>query len=398
MLSGTWNPTKPTSDIGRLIRWRKQVPSHLTQLPPREQWPAGVPWEGLTGYWYPVLPANMVASPGRRIPTGVRLMGRDIALFHGADGRLRAIDAACPHRGALLTLGWTDVHSPGTLTCRYHGMTFDGDGNCVAALADGPQSAVPKVVRTRAYCVEVRHGVVWLFVGEPPVPRLEDTVPHLEQVMSGRWPTVRFWDWPVNYLSAVDNNSDILHPSFAHRTCARHRDMAEWDYPTYEYLPCGGIRLGIKGAGPGPTGPRCNTSFEMHLPGYNVFQPLRGEDYSGSIFWAVPIDTGNVRMMRMTSFGGSVSEAIRARILNTWMVSKWGPRDNIYYCNAGPDAALAMSQGPMGDRHTEHLCRMDRGMIKVRKQFEDAYHSQNSRDNFAGEVPNAEITGEGRNE
>lgn len=365
------------SDVVLLMKWRRRRAGIDSPVPPKEKWAPGLPWEGLRNFWYPVMPANELPSSGSRHPAAVRLMGRDIVIFYDSKGKVAALDAVCPHRGALLTLGWQGAYSPGTLTCRYHGWTFDGAGKCVAALTDGPGSVVPRVVETTRYAVELKYGAVWIYGGALPAPSLEASVPHLKEVMGGRWPTVRYWDWPVNYLVAVDNNADALHPSFAHRTCARHRDAPTWDYPTVEKLECGGILLGLEGEGPGPTGPNYNKAWEMHLPGYNAFGHLKGEQSNGSLFWAVPLDEGHVRMVRMTSFSGGILSAMAARMNNTMMVSRYGRLDNIYYCNAGPDAALAISQGPMGRiGNGEHLCRSDRGIVAVRTLFADAWSSE----------------------
>ena len=159
----------------------------------------------------------------------------------------------------------------------------------------------------------------------------------------------------------------------AHRTCARHCDSPEWDYPTIENLSCGGLGVGVEGAGPGPKGPRHNTKWDFHVPGYIVFRPLRGESFAGSILFPVPIDIGNTRMVRLTSFGGSYLHALRDRLANWWVVSRFGPRDNIYYCNEGSDAPLLISQGRIHRHERERLCRSDKGVVAVRRLMKSAY-------------------------
>ncbi len=211
------------SDIKWLMRWRQtDLPSHLKVVENVELDDSEVPWTGLRNYWYPVMPAEAVTPRIQHRPTYCRLLGKDLALFHDAQGGITAVDAVCPHRGALLTLGWCDVYEPGTITCRYHGWTFDATGNCIASLTDGPASKVPSLIRTRAYPVLSRYGAVWIYMGDEPAPSLEDAIPHLSDVMRGRWPSVRILDWPVNYLAALDNNADLIHPMTAFGTCARH--------------------------------------------------------------------------------------------------------------------------------------------------------------------------------
>jgi phenylpropionate dioxygenase-like ring-hydroxylating dioxygenase large terminal subunit len=360
------------SDIKRLMRWRENVPPHL-QVIDEAGLDEDVPWRGLRNYWYPVMAVESLTPRAQRRATYCRLLGNDLALFYDAKGEITAVDAVCPHRRALLTLGWCDVVEPGTLTCRYHGWTFDSTGKCIASLTDGPDSSVSKFARIRSYPALKKYGAVWIYMGDGPTPKLEESLPHLAEVMRGEWPSIRLHDWPINYLSIIDNNADTIHPMTAHRTCKRHCDAPDWDYPTVEELPCGGLRFGIAGAGPGPKGPRHNTTWEFHVPGYIVFRPLRGEKFAGSIVFPVPVDIGNTRTVRLTSFGGSFLTAMRDRIANWWVVSRYGPRDNIYYCNEGSDAPILISQGRIYRRDGERLCRSDKGVTAARHLMKAAY-------------------------
>ncbi len=59
------------------------------------------------------------------IPPGQAVMvtvdGRELALFHLADG-FYAAENACPHQGGPLCEGWTEGTS---VTCPWHAWTFD---------------------------------------------------------------------------------------------------------------------------------------------------------------------------------------------------------------------------------------------------------------------------------
>ena len=58
-------------------------------------------------------------------PPGARMTvtagKREIALFN-IDGRLHAIEGACPHQGGPMVEGWT---ADGCVTCPWHAWTFD---------------------------------------------------------------------------------------------------------------------------------------------------------------------------------------------------------------------------------------------------------------------------------
>ena len=76
--------------------------------------------------WYAIALAREVP---RRRPLAVRRLGRDLALFRDASGRIAALAATCPHRGADLGQGRVRA---GTLECPYHGFRFAADGRCTA--------------------------------------------------------------------------------------------------------------------------------------------------------------------------------------------------------------------------------------------------------------------------
>ena len=139
-----------------------------------------LPLFGFRNYWYPIIESRRV----RNGPVSVRILGEDIVLFPTKDGKVAALVDRCPHRGVMLSRG--RILFPGTLSCGYHGWTFNGQGECLAAIVEGPDSRVPGKVHVRAYPTEERFGIVWAFLGEgdPPPhgavlqPRLRDNLTH----------------------------------------------------------------------------------------------------------------------------------------------------------------------------------------------------------------------------
>lgn len=174
-----------------------------TRLPP-------MPATGFRNYWYPVMFSR---SLGRR-PRVQRLLGEEV-LFMRVDGKARAIQGRCPHRGALLKGG--KCLAPGVITCPYHGFSFDlATGKCVAALTEGPNSPSVGRLSARTYPVEERCGIVWIYPGTGSPPPLEEDLPEefLEPaaVVAGR-----FSIWRANWRVAVDNGVDTAHVPFLHR-------------------------------------------------------------------------------------------------------------------------------------------------------------------------------------
>src|SRR3954454_7501469 len=87
-----------------------------------------IPPLGLKEYWYPALEAKTVKNK----PVGLKICGEDLVFFRDKQGQVAALWNACPHRGGSFMHG--DCHFPGTVSCPYHGWTFDGEGNLLAVL------------------------------------------------------------------------------------------------------------------------------------------------------------------------------------------------------------------------------------------------------------------------
>lgn len=91
------------------------------------------------------LPLSALDAEGRAV---VETAGRELAVFL-VEGRVHAVDNACPHEGNPLVEG--EVAGP-TLTCAYHGWRFDLE---TGACLHGEEPL------TR-YDGEVRDGEIWV--------------------------------------------------------------------------------------------------------------------------------------------------------------------------------------------------------------------------------------------
>src|SRR5262245_54030780 len=146
-------PQLPEAARQHLARW------HMPEL-------------GFRNYWYPV----MLASDLAKRPVRRRLLGEDIAFWRDG-GKVNAIADRCLHRGASLSRGHIRFPGSGTLSCPYHGWTYDGQGQLRACIQEGPNSVMPGKVKTKAYPVEERLNVIWVWIGDmDPVP-VEDDLP-----------------------------------------------------------------------------------------------------------------------------------------------------------------------------------------------------------------------------
>jgi len=180
-----------------------------------------VPMLGYREYWYPAVLARQVGRRsfrslnffGTRTPVRVRMLGEDLVFFPGKDGKIAALWDRCPHRGAYLSYGVCIYE--GTVSCPYHGYTFDETGTCVAALTEGPDSGLTGKLRARSLPTAVVRDVVFVWMGQTePVP-IEEDVP--EELFDPQYVVVPYAKvWPMNWTLTIENSGDS-HNSYLHR-------------------------------------------------------------------------------------------------------------------------------------------------------------------------------------
>ena len=121
-----------------------------------------IPPTGFREYWYPALPAKDVRKDR---PEVLRMLGTDLVFFRDGKGEVQALLDRCPHRSVYLSMG--RCYFEGFVTCPYHGATFDGDGNCVAFLTEGPDSKMTGApgMRVRKYPTVNIKGMVYRLDG-----------------------------------------------------------------------------------------------------------------------------------------------------------------------------------------------------------------------------------------
>jgi vanillate O-demethylase monooxygenase subunit len=144
-------------------------------------------------------------------PLGITLLGDALAVYRLPEGRYAALDDACPHRKVPLSMG--RVHGA-HLECAYHGLTFDCRGLCVKAPTNG---SVPPTADVRAYPIEARYGLLWIWMGDPTKAD-PATIFAVEHWDDPAWGSTTGDDMTVdcNYLFITDNLLDPSHVAWVH--------------------------------------------------------------------------------------------------------------------------------------------------------------------------------------
>ncbi|MGH8217961.1 MAG: Rieske 2Fe-2S domain-containing protein, partial [Steroidobacteraceae bacterium] len=164
----------------------------------------------LRRYWMPIAG---ISEFDARSTKPVRLMGEELVLYRDLGGHFGLIGRHCPHRRADLAYGMVEPHG---LRCNYHGWCFDESGQCTAQPFDDtlfPERDTKARVRTTAYPVESKAGLIWAYLGPLPAPCLPDWEPYF-------WPNgfvqVVLSEVPCNWLQCQENSIDPVHFEWMH--------------------------------------------------------------------------------------------------------------------------------------------------------------------------------------
>jgi phenylpropionate dioxygenase-like ring-hydroxylating dioxygenase large terminal subunit len=196
--------------------------------------------------WYPVLESREV---GRK-PLGVERFGQRLVFWRSTDELLHAQLDRCPHLGASLSQGKVCRDN---LVCPFHGFEYDGNGQCIHIPANGYGGKIPKAMVLRSFQLREQHGFVWLWWVKSR--EVYPDVPFFSQLESGWKYRTDIVEWPVHYTRAIENQLDVAHLPFVHRTTigSGGRTLVEGPYVEADQK---GIRVWVTNNRDGGDSPR----------------------------------------------------------------------------------------------------------------------------------------------
>ena len=170
-------------------------------------------------HWYPVGWASQFRA-GNIVP--VVVWQQSIAVYRDAEGDLHALENACPHRGVELHRG--KVHGK-QLACAYHGWEFSGEtGDCVR-IPYLPEGQKLPCAQARAYPVQEKYGLVWLFPGDAALAEAQPVL-EIPEYNDPDWlmvpVTARF---QAHFSICNENAMDVFHGFL-------HEELQGWFDPT----------------------------------------------------------------------------------------------------------------------------------------------------------------------
>ncbi|RJG04002.1 aromatic ring-hydroxylating dioxygenase subunit alpha [Noviherbaspirillum sedimenti] len=139
------------------------------------------------------------------------LLGESILLFRDSKNTVQAIINRCVHRFAPLHMG---QRVGDNVQCRYHGLEFNGRGQCVHnPHGDG---AIPKAAVVRSFPVHERHSAIWIWMGDPALAN-PDLIPDFSfNDPEANFVGKRYLLAKANYLLETDNIMDLSHIQYLH--------------------------------------------------------------------------------------------------------------------------------------------------------------------------------------
>lgn len=145
---------------------------------------------------------------------GVKRLNEKLALWRDSKGKIHCIYDQCCHRGASLSLGCVLEDQ---VQCPFHGFVYDESGKVRVIPANGKSEKVPERFKVTGYKVKDAYGFIWLWYGQQEDENIPD-IPFFQDLKSGFKYSTFSEVWPVHYTRAIENQLDVVHLPFVHKT------------------------------------------------------------------------------------------------------------------------------------------------------------------------------------
>jgi phenylpropionate dioxygenase-like ring-hydroxylating dioxygenase large terminal subunit len=103
----------------------------------------------------------------------------------------------------------------GNLECPFHGFLYDKSGQVTSIPANGRNTAVPSAFNVPSYQTLDAHGFIWMWWGDA-VKNVKAPF-FFNELDSFSWSGFKD-HWNVHYSRAIENQLDVVHVPFVHKT------------------------------------------------------------------------------------------------------------------------------------------------------------------------------------
>jgi phenylpropionate dioxygenase-like ring-hydroxylating dioxygenase large terminal subunit len=163
----------------------------------------------LYNQWYVILDSKELK---KNKPINVKRLNQNLALWRDENGNACCIDDKCCHRGVSLSCGRI---LKGTLECPFHGFLFDNTGKVTVIPANGKNKPVPDTMRVKSFKTYESYGLIWLWWGD--IEQMTQAPEFFVELEKFSYSTLKDY-WNVHYSRAIENQLDVIHLPFVHKT------------------------------------------------------------------------------------------------------------------------------------------------------------------------------------
>jgi phenylpropionate dioxygenase-like ring-hydroxylating dioxygenase large terminal subunit len=159
--------------------------------------------------WYIILESKELK---RGKPLRVKRFSQNLVLWRELNSAISCIDDECCHRGASLSCG---TINGGKLECPFHGFRYNGSGMVEVIPANGKNQPVPGTMKVRSYKTYENYGFVWLWWGDND--KIGEEPFFFKELKYFSYSGFKD-HWNVHYSRAIENQLDVVHLPFVHKT------------------------------------------------------------------------------------------------------------------------------------------------------------------------------------
>ncbi len=328
--------------------------------------------EVLRRYWQPCGVSQEVTKKPQR----TKLLGEELVLYRGDDGKPVLMQLRCAHRSLALDYGRVEGTS---LRCPYHGWLYASNGQCLAQPAEPEGSSFKDKIKLTAYKVEEHNGLVFAYMGPDPAP----VMPLFDVMrMTDGMKAIQVQNVFANWFNHVENIVDISHLAWLHGYTFPAYGAKKVTYH-WNRKPYGADNvMDIEGID--DTHTSC-----YGFPNVNRFAgvPVKaGGAIVPSMIWRVPNDDENTTLYFLRFDPDGEKKQVTSRRVNVENVYQKLEADWWGINVTDQDRMAVEQQGVVADRENEHLGVSDGGLILMRKMMREALDAV-----AAGEDPPAVI-------
>ncbi len=159
--------------------------------------------------WYVILESKELK---KRKPLRIKRLNEDLALWRDEKNDVCCIADRCCHRGASLSCGKI---VNGSLECPFHGFIYDKTGKVQIIPANGKNKPAPETMKVKAYCTFEAYGLIFIWWGDDDKKTPEPFF--FKELASFSYSSFKDY-WSVHYSRAIENQLDVVHLPFVHKT------------------------------------------------------------------------------------------------------------------------------------------------------------------------------------